>query len=480
MRQYLQHSPQIPSESQTRELLQEKIQHFSQVASELLADDSSTVVSSVNNPRSPIANQCFFNETSSVVPMSVPPASPNDVSSSCASPRFTQPTNLNQKAGHANTKLAQAIDLDEQGKTKKAMETYMIAAESYLEAIRLSEAQPGASATGIAPVLKRRLEGALDRIEQLKTSQSIDTTIQPSHRFKQARTDPLANNHPEGQSTSSTAKYSKQEVEVLKRSSMLTTGVFLPWSDQEANALSRDVRTLGTRRTVLFTDSERIKLNDKQRKKFFKWARPTQILAQRQVASGNNNPPVMIRSITPYSIRQKCVTDCSFIASLCICADFERRFRKRLVTSIIYPQDKNGVPCFNPEGKYLVKLWLNGVARQVVVDDFLPIDRYGNLLCSHTIGNRNSLELWVPIIEKAYMKLCGGYGRCPTYRKQKFEACHLLTLCTIQFFRLSRVEFWSRYVFSDGMDTRAYLLCSRRLKGPRFRDISRKGMGPFI
>jgi calpain-7 len=69
----------------------------------------------------------------------------------------------------------------------------------------------------------------------------------------------------------------------------------------------------------------------------------------------------------------------------------------------------------------MVKLWLNGVARRVLVDDLLPIDKKGKLLCSHTdsrlnrskrnLNTRGSgpLELWVPILEKAYMKLCGGY-----------------------------------------------------------------------
>ena len=101
--------------------------------------------------------------------------------------------------------------------------------------------------------------------------------------------------------------------------------------------------------------------------------------------------------------------DCSFIASLCICALFEKQFRKRLITSIIYPQDKNGIPIYNPSGKYIVKLWLNGVARSVIVDDRLPIDKNSNLLCSQTTGNRHQLELFCSIIEKAYMKLCGGY-----------------------------------------------------------------------
>jgi hypothetical protein len=62
---------------------------------------------------------------------------------------------------------------------------------------------------------------------------------------------------------------------------------------------------------------------------------------------------------------QELVSDCSFVASLCICAAFERRFGRQLITRIIYPQDKRGNPVYNPGGKYMVKLWANGVARKV-------------------------------------------------------------------------------------------------------------------
>eukprot|EP00584_Thalassiosira_punctigera_P010558 CAMPEP_0172532722 /NCGR_PEP_ID=MMETSP1067-20121228/5669_1 /TAXON_ID=265564 ORGANISM="Thalassiosira punctigera, Strain Tpunct2005C2" /NCGR_SAMPLE_ID=MMETSP1067 /ASSEMBLY_ACC=CAM_ASM_000444 /LENGTH=591 /DNA_ID=CAMNT_0013317271 /DNA_START=43 /DNA_END=1818 /DNA_ORIENTATION=- len=123
----------------------------------------------------------------------------------------------------------------------------------------------------------------------------------------------------------------------------------------------------------------------------------------------------MVKSITPHTIKQHCVSDCSFIAGLCISAAFERRFNRKLVSSIIYPRDpKTGMPMYNPKGVYMVKLWLNGVARRVLVDDTLPVDDRGRLLCSHTTplvktDGGNDLELWVPILEKAYMKLCGGY-----------------------------------------------------------------------
>ena len=99
--------------------------------------------------------------------------------------------------------------------------------------------------------------------------------------------------------------------------------------------------------------------------------------------------------------------DCSVLSSLAVAAHYElkHKYTKKLISCNIFPQDMSGNPIFNPSGKYVVKLFVNGVWRGIVIDDYLPLAKSGNWLAAYSAKGR----MWVSLIEKAYLKLHGGY-----------------------------------------------------------------------
>lgn len=330
--------------------------------------------------------------------------------------------------------IKQALEQDEQGNESEALELYLQAAELCIQA-RDIPGTTSASRQQLGGLAKHALTRAED-IKGIKQKQDEieeklaglpdivndnKLAVNPSSKTfpKNTSTKPKSPNPPrkplgpdfrmnDDKNTSASrappAKqprpinttvqssgegYSKEEIDVLRSTSFINKREYVPF-------MSVDLKERFAFPVPFSDKSGLLELSEKQKKRLKSWMRPSEFA----------DDPQMIMAVSSFSIKQTVVSDCSFVASLAISAAYERRFRKKLITSIIYPQNKKGEPMYNPCGKYMVKLNLNGVPRKVIIDDRLPCDNRGELLCSYS-SNRN--ELWVSLIEKAYLKVMGGY-----------------------------------------------------------------------
>lgn len=76
--------------------------------------------------------------------------------------------------------------------------------------------------------------------------------------------------------------------------------------------------------------------------------------------------------------------------------------------SIVYPSQKpKAEPLVSKNGKYIFRLHFNGCFRKVTIDDRLPTSNTSRSL--HVIDRKNPHLLWPALVEKAYLKVRGGY-----------------------------------------------------------------------
>ncbi|KAK0183648.1 hypothetical protein F5146DRAFT_1085661 [Armillaria mellea] len=114
----------------------------------------------------------------------------------------------------------------------------------------------------------------------------------------------------------------------------------------------------------------------------------------------------MVLPIRPQDIVQQVVTDCSVCASLSVSLEHCRRFPLRSTSYLFYSSQT---------GRCDVKVLLNGVRRRVFIDDKLPYHpSLSSLMCMTCRVQEGSDSprsvIWPSLIEKAYMKLMGGYN----------------------------------------------------------------------
>ena len=81
----------------------------------------------------------------------------------------------------------------------------------------------------------------------------------------------------------------------------------------------------------------------------------------------------------------------------------------QLLSMLMWPFDHAANrPAVSENGKYVFRMFFNGCWRQVVIDDRLPASAGHRAL--FVVDRRNPQLLWPALIEKAYLKVRGGYN----------------------------------------------------------------------
>lgn len=105
---------------------------------------------------------------------------------------------------------------------------------------------------------------------------------------------------------------------------------------------------------------------------------------------------------------QDAATDCSVVASLCAGVARAKLGHPKVLQKFMHPFDPaTGKPILSKNGKYVVRMNFNGCQRRVVIDDRIPVSSTKRVI--HVLDRNNPGLLWPALIEKAYLKVRGGY-----------------------------------------------------------------------
>lgn len=173
------------------------------------------------------------------------------------------------------------------------------------------------------------------------------------------------------------------------------------------------------------SDNVELKLSSQQQEIFNGWRRPDKAFpcsSIQQLDRAQESGPTM-KAQARVDLVQDVTSDCSVVASLCaVSARAERGHSNvrlliterpdfdsnQIISSIFYPYNYSLMePLISSSGRYVLRLHFNGCFRKVTIDDRLPSSRTKQTL--HVADRNHPGLLWPALIEKAYLKIRGGY-----------------------------------------------------------------------
>ncbi|KAK0308842.1 cysteine protease [Friedmanniomyces endolithicus] len=270
---------------------------------------------------------------------------------------------------------------------EEALQSTIDAAEASMRALKLVE-DPKDKARHSA-----RFKQLLQEAERIKHCEDWRSTPARSSASQPATKIPASTRNP-----------SRAEQILLLKASYLNNLKFPPWTTPPAP----DEFDLADGES-LFVDAPELCLSEVQEEAFDGWKRPHEALPPPLWSFGGvaKQGPSMsfVRSI---DLVQDAATDCSLVASLCAGVARAERGHSKILRTVIYPYDEeNRRPIMSRNGKYFVRLNFNGCFRKIVIDDRLPVSSAGRVI--HVVDRHNPGLLWPALIEKAYLKVLGGY-----------------------------------------------------------------------
>lgn len=140
----------------------------------------------------------------------------------------------------------------------------------------------------------------------------------------------------------------------------------------------------------------------------------------KKMSSISSNPKVFETDMNSYKfLKLGKVSDSSLIAAIISVCNYEKKFDKRIITSLIFPQKEND-SFINKFGTYGVKIYLNGTHRYIEIDDTFPFDKLTGISLLSTSLSPD--EFWFQILEKTFMFL---YNFRKVASNPSYEVYHL-------------------------------------------------------
>ncbi|KAL3457071.1 hypothetical protein BJX64DRAFT_293494 [Aspergillus heterothallicus] len=266
----------------------------------------------------------------------------------------------------------------------QALEAAIDAAEHYMKALSL------ATSSKDKDVLNTKCKEWLTRAEKIKEADDWRAVVQS--RDNGAVSGLLA----------STRKLTTREEIILLEGAKLNGFIFAPWkANPSFGEFENTVDGDG-----LFTDKPDLHLSFQQRDIFAGWKRPHELLSDHIDEIGEPLAPVMTMA-GKTDLVQDVLTDCSVVASLCATTSRTERGLDENLLPVVYPCIYGPESKLSPSGKYVFRFYFNGCFRKVVIDDRLPSSNTSRSL--YMIDRNRANFIWPALVEKAYLKLRGGY-----------------------------------------------------------------------